>query len=125
MLAGSSSHAEAKITVFNLGTDEYCRGEGVRGLDFTSRLGLYAGASAYAGGERGWVGDVPFIFLDARTASGRLAGQPPLQRRLESASQLTVDWLEAERLGLYEGRRADLVAYMDMCVFGLVALRAA
>lgn len=54
--------AQGKINIFNLGTDEYCQVD-----DSISWICEYLGISPrriYAGGERGWVGDSPFIFLD-------------------------------------------------------------
>ena len=49
---------------FNLGTDEYCQvSESVELI--TSELGL-APDLVYTGGDRGWIGDSPFIFLDCR-----------------------------------------------------------
>ncbi|MCB4757663.1 MAG: NAD-dependent epimerase/dehydratase family protein [Elusimicrobia bacterium] len=51
-----------KVNVFNLGTDEYCAVD-----DSISWICDHLGLSprrVYGGGERGWVGDSPFIFLD-------------------------------------------------------------
>jgi UDP-glucose 4-epimerase len=54
--------ARDKVNLFNLGTDEYCEvNDSIRWI--TERLGLQPKLS-YAGGERGWIGDSPFIFLD-------------------------------------------------------------
>ena len=54
--------AADRVNVFNLGTDEYCTVDQSIGW-ITARLGLKP-AREYAGGDRGWVGDSPFIFLD-------------------------------------------------------------
>jgi UDP-glucose 4-epimerase len=52
------------VGIYNLGTDEYCQvNDSIRWI--TERLGLHP-RLAYAGGERGWIGDSPFIFLDTR-----------------------------------------------------------
>jgi UDP-glucose 4-epimerase len=54
--------AQEKVNVFNLGTDEYCQVN-----DSIGWICEYLGVSpqrTYAGGERGWIGDSPFIFLD-------------------------------------------------------------
>ena len=51
-----------KVNVFNLGTDEYCEVNDSIGW-ITSHLGLDP-KRTYTGGERGWIGDSPFIFLD-------------------------------------------------------------
>jgi len=50
------------VNIFNLGTDEYCNVDQSVGW-ICSYLGV-APKLVYSGGERGWVGDNPFIFLD-------------------------------------------------------------
>jgi UDP-glucose 4-epimerase len=54
--------APGKVNIFNLGTDEYCCVNDSIGW-IVNRLGLNPKLE-YTGGERGWVGDSPFIFLD-------------------------------------------------------------
>ena len=54
--------ADAKVNIFNLGTDEYCEVNDSIGW-ICEHLRLHPKLS-YSGGERGWVGDSPFIFLD-------------------------------------------------------------
>jgi UDP-glucose 4-epimerase len=83
-------HANAKINIFNLGTDEYCEVQDSAGW-IASRLGL-APRFDFAGGDRGWVGDVPFIFLDTRRIRA-LGWRPKLSIR--ESVELTVDWLKA------------------------------
>lgn len=51
-----------KVGIFNLGTDEYCEvNESINWI--CQFLGLNP-KRIYSGGDRGWVGDNPFIFLD-------------------------------------------------------------
>jgi UDP-glucose 4-epimerase len=54
--------ANAKVNTFNLGTEEYCEVNESIGW-ISEYLGLNP-RIAYSGGERGWVGDSPFILLD-------------------------------------------------------------
>ena len=56
--------APAKVNVFNLGTDEYCEVNDSVGW-ICEALGI-APERTYSGGERGWIGDSPFIFLDCK-----------------------------------------------------------
>jgi UDP-glucose 4-epimerase len=56
--------AGARVNVFNLGTDEYCEVNDSIGW-ICAHLGV-SPVLEYAGGERGWIGDSPFIFLDTR-----------------------------------------------------------
>jgi UDP-glucose 4-epimerase len=54
--------ATAKVNIFNLGTDEFCEVN-----DSISYICGHLGLKpklAYSGGNRGWIGDNPFIFLD-------------------------------------------------------------
>lgn len=52
------------VNVYNLGTDEYCEvNDSIKWI--TKKLGVSPKLS-YAGGERGWVGDNPFIYLDTK-----------------------------------------------------------
>jgi UDP-glucose 4-epimerase len=54
--------AKEKVNIFNLGTDEYCEVNDSIGW-ICEYLGLDPKLT-YSGGERGWVGDSPFILLD-------------------------------------------------------------
>lgn len=53
-----------KVSVLNLGADEYCRVTDSIGW-ICQALGVQPELN-FAGGDRGWVGDNPFIFLDCR-----------------------------------------------------------
>ena len=54
--------AKEKINLYNLGTDEYCEvNQSIAWI--CEYLGLKPKLT-YSGGERGWIGDNPFIFLD-------------------------------------------------------------
>jgi UDP-glucose 4-epimerase len=65
--------ANAKVNVFNLGTDEYCElNQSIAWI--CGHLGI-APVLDYTGGDRGWIGDNPFIFLD--TARIRALGWQP------------------------------------------------
>ena len=54
--------ASAPVSIFNLGTDEYCQVNQSIGW-ICEHLGLHPKLD-YTGGDRGWVGDNPFIFLE-------------------------------------------------------------
>jgi UDP-glucose 4-epimerase len=65
----SSEH----INIFNLGTDEYCEvNDSIHWI--CTHLGLDPEIH-YSGGDRGWIGDNPFIFLDC-TKIRSLGWQP-------------------------------------------------
>ncbi len=82
--------ADAKVNVFNLGTDEYCMVKDSAGW-ISGRLGLDP-KFIYGGGDRGWIGDNPFIFLD--TTRIRALGWRP-KRGIRESVECTVDWLKA------------------------------
>ena len=90
--------AEAKVSIYNLGTDEFC--EVVDSIGWIAgHLGL-SPRLTFSGGKRGWIGDSPFIFLDcARIRS--LGWRPKLSIR--EAVVRTVEWLERNQWVL--GRR--------------------
>ena len=82
--------ADAKINIFNLGTDEYC--EVNNSISWIcNELGVRP-ELRYAGGDRGWIGDNPFIFLDC-SAMRTLGWRPQLSIR--EAVVRTVHYLQA------------------------------
>lgn len=82
--------ADGRANVFNLGTDEYCQVNQSIGW-ITGHLGIEP-VRTYTGGERGWIGDSPFIFLDcARIRS--LGWKPKLSIR--EGIIKTLDYLRA------------------------------
>ena len=74
--------------VFNLGVDDYCTVDESAGW-ICARLGV-APERTYSGGDRGWIGDNPFIFLD--TAKIRATGWSP-RWSIREAVERTVDYL--------------------------------
>ncbi len=54
--------ATGKVNIFNLGTDEYCEVNDSIGW-ICGHLGV-SPKLEYTGGDRGWIGDNPFILLD-------------------------------------------------------------
>jgi UDP-glucose 4-epimerase len=80
----------SKFEIYNLGTDEYCEVNDSVGW-IGSALGV-SPALTYVGGDRGWIGDNPFIFLD--TAKIRKLGWRPKLTIREGVLR-TVDYLQA------------------------------
>jgi len=78
------------INIFNLGTDEYCQVNDSIGW-ISGHLGLTPELK-YAGGERGWVGDSPFIFLDC--ARMRSLGWKP-ELTIQQGIIRTLEYLRA------------------------------
>lgn len=56
--------AQDKVNIFNLGTNEYCQVNDSIGW-ISEALNVFP-EKQYTGGERGWIGDNPFIFLDCQ-----------------------------------------------------------
>lgn len=84
--------AQDKVNIINLGTDGYTEVNQSIGW-ITGHLGL-SPTLEYSGGERGWVGDSPFIFLD--TARARALGWNP-KLTIEQAVVRTIAWLRDNR----------------------------
>jgi UDP-glucose 4-epimerase len=87
--------ADHKINIFNLGVDGYCEVNDSVGW-ITEELGLRPKLT-YSGGDRGWVGDNPFIYLDCRKIRS-LGWEPKLTIR--ESVQRTLTWLAANRWAL-------------------------
>src|SRR5439155_1211669 len=84
--------ADRPFTVLNLGTDEYCTVDDSLGW-ICGHLGL-SPRRVYTGGERGWIGDNPFIFLD--TARVRALGWRP-KLTIREAVLRTLEYLQQNR----------------------------
>ena len=81
-----------KVNVLNLGHEEASRVNDSIGW-IAERLGLRPELT-YSGGERGWIGDSPFILLDTKRIRA-LGWKPKLSIR--EGIMRTVDWLAANR----------------------------
>jgi UDP-glucose 4-epimerase len=85
-------NAEGKVNVFNLGANEYCEV-----MDSVGWITAYLKLNPrleFTGGDRGWVGDNPFIFLD--TARIRALGWEP-KLTIRGAVERTIAWLTQNR----------------------------
>jgi UDP-glucose 4-epimerase len=90
ILAVMQRGERGKTRIFNLGTDEYCQVNDSIGW-ITAHLGI-SPKLLYTGGERGWVGDSPFIFLD--TARVRSLGWRP-KLTIRQGIIRTLEYLQA------------------------------
>ena len=84
--------ADSKVNIFNLGTNEYCQVIDSIGW-ISEHLGLKPELE-FTGGERGWIGDNPFIFLDCSKMRS-LGWEPKLT--ISQAVVRTVDYLRDNR----------------------------
>lgn len=82
--------AREPINIFNLGTDEYCTVDQSLGW-ICEALGVRPQVK-HTGGERGWIGDSPFIFLD--TTKVRSLGWTP-KRSIREGVLRTLAYLQA------------------------------
>ena len=82
--------APHRVNVFNLGTDNYCQVDDSIGW-ISEALGVKP-VLEYSGGDRGWIGDSPFIFLDTRKIRS-LGWEPKLSIR--EGIVRTVEYLRA------------------------------
>lgn len=82
--------ADGKVNIFNLGVDAYCEVNDSIGW-ICETLGLKPQIE-YTGGDRGWIGDNPFIFLHAARMR-TLGWQPKLNIR--DGVVKTVEFLRA------------------------------
>lgn len=87
-----TERAREPFNVYNLGTDAYCTVDESLGW-ISAHLGVNP-RRRYAGGDRGWVGDSPFIFLD--TSKVRSLGWRP-KLTIREAVLRTLTYLEEHR----------------------------
>jgi len=84
--------AATPVSVFNLGTDEYCEvNQSIRWI--CEYLGLHPKLH-YSGGDRGWIGDNPFIFLDCSRIRA-LGWQPRLT--IQQSVVRTMEFLQSNQ----------------------------
>jgi UDP-glucose 4-epimerase len=96
--AATAAGAPHRTQIYNLGTDEYVQvRDSVRYI--CGALGL-SPKLEFTGGERGWIGDNPFIFLDTKKI--RATGWKP-SLSIEQGIIRTLEWLRANRW-VYESR---------------------
>lgn len=90
--AGTARAAKHRTQVYNLGTPEFVQvNDSIRFI--CGALGLKPNVE-YTGGDRGWVGDNPFIFL--ATKKIQATGWKP-RLTIEQGIVKTLRWLEANR----------------------------
>jgi UDP-glucose 4-epimerase len=97
--SGLALKAKHRVEVFNLGTPEYVRVNDSIGF-ICAALGLKPRLE-YTGGDRGWIGDNPFIFLETKKIQGT-GWKPALTIR--DGIERTLQWLQANRW-VYEKRQ--------------------
>ena len=82
--------ATDKVNIFNLGVDRYCEVNDSIGW-ICQALGVQP-KLLYTGGDRGWIGDNPFIFLDTRKV--RALGWKP-RNTIREGIVKTVEFLKS------------------------------
>ena len=82
----TASRARHRVEIYNLGTDEY-----VQVNDSIRLICAHLGRLEYTGGDRGWIGDNPFIFLD--TTKIRATGWRTTLT-IEQSIVRTLQWLQ-------------------------------
>ena len=96
--AATAREAKHRTQIYNLGTAEFVQvNDSIRFI--CAALGINPRLD-YTGGDRGWVGDNPFIFLDTRKIQAT-GWRPKLT--IEQGIIRTLRWLEANRW-VYEAR---------------------
>jgi len=89
---GTAKKARHRVETYNLGTDEYVQvNDSVR---FISRALDVKPKLEYSGGNKGWIGDNPFIFLDTKKV--RATGWKTTLT-IEQGVVRTLEWLQQNR----------------------------
>ena len=96
--AHTARDAKHRTQIYNLGTPEFVQvNDSIRHI--CTALGIKPRLD-YTGGDRGWIGDNPFIFLDTKKISA--TGWKP-KLTIEQGIMKTLRWLEANRW-VYDAR---------------------
>ncbi len=86
---GEAMRSKHRVAIYNLGTEEYVQvNDSIRFI--CKELGLNPRLD-YSGGNKGWIGDNPFIFLDTKKV--RSTGWKS-QRSIEEGIISTLSWLK-------------------------------
>jgi UDP-glucose 4-epimerase len=96
---GTARDAKHRTQIYNLGAPEYVQVKDSIGF-IGEALGLKP-ELRYTGGDRGWIGDNPFIFLDTKKIQA--TGWKP-KLTIEQGIVTTLRWLETNRW-IYELRK--------------------
>jgi len=96
---GTARDAKHRTQIYNLGAPEYVQVKDSIGF-ISGALGLKP-ELRYTGGDRGWIGDNPFIFLETKKIQA--TGWKP-KLTIEQGIVKTLRWLEANRW-IYELRK--------------------
>jgi len=92
MDSGAALKAPHRVEVYNLGTNEYVElNDSIRFI--SAHLGVKPRLE-YSGGDRGWVGDNPFIFLETKKIQ---AAGWKTTLTIEQAIVRTLSWLQQNR----------------------------
>jgi len=95
---GTAKNARHRVEIYNLGTDEYVQvNDSIKFICAT--LGLKPKIE-YSGGNKGWIGDNPFIFLDTKKI--RATGWKT-SLTIEQGIGRTLQWLQQNQW-VYESR---------------------
>ena len=93
------NNAKDKVNLFNLGTNEYC--EVNDSIGWICEYLKLSPKKIYSGGDRGWIGDNPFIFLNTSKVNN-LGCKPKLTIR--EGIIKTIEYLDDNKWVL-EGRK--------------------
>lgn len=100
MNLGTARKAKHGVEIYNLGTPEFVQvNDSIRFICGALKLKPNL---EYSGGDRGWVGDNPFIFLDTKKIQA--TGWKPLLT-IEQGIVRTLQWLQQNQW-VYEKRKA-------------------
>lgn len=97
----TAKEAKHNFVVYHLGVADYCRVE-QSAKWICSELGLTPNF-IFSGGDRGWIGDNPFVFLDVSKAMN--AGWTP-KYTIEQSVRETVRWLSSNQW-IFEKKKID------------------
>ena len=94
-IGAGMAHGREKTSIYNIGNDDYVDVDAIAG-EVCAAMGLKGVKFEHTGGERGWTGDMPFVFLDNKKL--RATGWKPSMNSRAAVRKAAEEMLAAQAI---------------------------
>lgn len=94
-IAAGITHGKERTNIYNIGNDDFAYVDNIAD-EVCAAMGLKGVEYSHTGGERGWTGDMPFVFLDNKKL--RATGWKPSMNSLQSVRRAAEEMLAAQSI---------------------------
>lgn len=95
-IAAGVAHGKEATNLYNIGNDDWVAVDEIA-AQVVAAMGLKNVKYKYSGGERGWLGDMPFVFLDNKKL--RATGWKPSMPSKEAVFRAASEMLSSQDIG--------------------------